>query len=66
MLVLMLISPLIAADETDDETGVSLEMLEFLGEWETDEGEWIDPDSLDNEVFAELTETVNDESKQNE
>ena len=27
--------------------GPSLELLEFLGEFETDEGEWIDPEELD-------------------
>jgi len=26
-----------------DETGVSMEFLEFLGEWEAGNGEWIDP-----------------------
>jgi len=27
----------------------SLELLEFLGEWETDDGEWVDP-----EVVADI------------
>ncbi len=27
----------------DDETGVSLEFLEFLGEWEAGNGEWVNP-----------------------
>lgn len=31
----------------DDE--VDLDLLEFLGEWETDEGEWVDPEQLDEE-----------------
>ncbi len=26
-----------------NETGVSMEFLEFLGEWESGNGEWIDP-----------------------
>ena len=25
----------------------SLEFLEFLGDWETDDGEWIDPEELE-------------------
>lgn len=25
----------------------SLELLEFLGDWETDDGEWIDPEELE-------------------
>jgi len=26
-----------------DETSVSMEFLEFLGTWETSDGEWVDP-----------------------
>jgi hypothetical protein len=29
------------------EESPSLELLEFLGEWQTDSGEWIGPTSLD-------------------
>ncbi len=31
-----------------------INMLEFLGEFETEEGEWISPDILGNEAFADL------------
>ncbi len=31
-----------------------LEFLEFLGQFETDAGEWMDPDSLLTEEFTEL------------
>ncbi len=31
-----------------------INMLEFLAEFETDDGEWISPDVLDNEVFTDL------------
>lgn len=30
----------------DDEAGPSLEFLEFLGEWESGSGEWIDPSEV--------------------
>lgn len=55
-----------AADATPEQaatppTGVeveedppSLEFLEFLGRWETDDGEWISPEDLANEDFVEL------------
>lgn len=36
--------------ETDagkEEELPSMELLEFLGEWETEDGEWIDPEELD-------------------
>ena len=36
----------------------SLEFLEFLGSFETDEGEWIDPESLMMEEFGELLEAT--------
>jgi hypothetical protein len=37
----------------------SLELLEFLGEWETDEGHWIDPTQFDP-TPAEPAEMEND------
>jgi len=32
-----------AADPHNDTGSPPLELLEFLGEWETQDGEWIDP-----------------------
>jgi len=37
----------IIAHETDSQSP-SIEMLEFLGEWETEDGDWIDPTQIDN------------------
>lgn len=48
------------ADEAD--TSPSMELLEFLGEWETDEGEWISPDELDNDYLVELLD--NEETRE--
>ena len=31
----------------------SLEFLEFLGDWETEDGEWIDPEELEQIAIAE-------------
>ena len=31
----------------------SLEFLEFLGDWETEDGEWIDPEELEQISIAE-------------
>ncbi len=36
-----------------DSRGPSLELLEFLGSWETDDGEWIDPSELEDEPVPE-------------
>ncbi len=34
--------------EADDDTSMpSMALLEFLGEWETEDGDWIDPILLD-------------------
>ena len=41
------------------ESSPSLELLEFLGEWETDNGYWIDPTQFDP-TPAENAETENE------
>lgn len=40
------------------EPEVDLAFIEFLGQWETDEGEWLPPSDLADEAFVELIETV--------
>jgi len=35
-----------------------INMLEFLGEFETEDGEWVSPELLGNEAFADL-DTIN-------
>ncbi len=37
-----------------------INMLEFLGEFETEAGDWISPDILANEVFSDLDAPGND------
>jgi hypothetical protein len=37
----------------DDTTMPSIELLEFLGEWETEDGDWIDPMLLDEMLSPE-------------
>ena len=37
----------------DDASMPSMELLEFLGEWETEDGEWIDPILLDAMLVSE-------------
>tara|TARA_R100001377_G_C3187017_1_gene108995 strand:+ start:450 stop:734 length:285 start_codon:yes stop_codon:yes gene_type:complete len=45
-----------ASDESELE--VDLAFIEFLGQWETDDGEWIAPSDLADEAFVELIETM--------
>ena len=40
------------------EEAPSIEFLEFLGQWETDEGEWIAPEELADDGFAQLLEAA--------
>lgn len=45
------------ATQVQEETP-SIEFLEFLGAWETDEGGWIAPEELADDEFAQLLEAV--------
>jgi len=42
-----------------------LELLEFLGSFATDEGEWIDPSSLLEEEFSTLLDSVAESAQEN-
>lgn len=52
--------PAFAEQENDDMPG--LEMLEFLADWETADGQWIDPAILQQEKLKEPTVDEHDES----
>jgi len=52
--------PGFAEQENDDMPG--LEMLEFLADWETADGQWIDPVILQQEELKEPTVDEHDES----
>jgi hypothetical protein len=43
----------------------SIELLEFLGEWETQEGQWVDPAEFNDMVLPD-EEQENDEQKSEE
>ena len=38
------------AKALDEEPEPDMALLEFLGEWETDDGEWLDPTSLEDQI----------------
>ena len=42
----------------------SLEFLEFLGDWETDDGEWIDPEELDQIALTDQDQEANEDEQQ--
>ena len=39
----------------------SLELLEFLGDWETDDGEWVDPEELEQIAITDQEQEYEDE-----
>lgn len=60
VLLLFLISSLCAEERTDDaqQTAIpSIDFLEFLGEWETEQGEWIDLETLEDNEIGKILET---------
>ncbi len=57
MLTVMTLFPAALYSEDRESAEVpSIDFLEFLGEWQTSDGEWIDPNELNDEVYAELAE----------
>ena len=56
-LLLVLMANVAEADsqkkDQQEQEKPSLELLEFLGEWETDSGKWIDPSTMDQIVLPE-------------
>ncbi len=50
------------ADNSETFELPDLELIEFLGQWETDDGEWIDPNSLAGNEFAGLLNASTNDS----
>ena len=62
VLLTMILTAPIAHSQTEQEAEIPTEeLLEFLGEWETEDGEWLDPEELEEEDFAELLQITDDE-----
>ena len=59
-LVLCLLS-VTQADEHDDAELPSIEMLEFLGDWETVDGQWVPPTELESEIDSQIRDELSDE-----
>ena len=43
-----------------DEMEITIEFLEFLSEWETEQGEWLGPDGFIDDTFDQFYETDNE------
>ena len=59
-LLMAIVTPVIDAEEQEQEVELSVELLEFLGEWETGTGEWIDPVELEDDYHAVLNQDSNE------
>lgn len=63
VLLLFSISSLCAEERIDDAqqtTMPSIDFLEFLGEWETEQGEWLDLETLEDNEIGKILETNTD------
>ena len=54
------------AEEEKVEDLSYIEFIEFLGEWETSDGEWIDPSELGKDIYAELEKEIPSEKEDND
>ena len=63
LFVMLLLFPLfISAEENKGEDQLSIELLEFLAEWETADGEWIDPNEMKEDSFEQFLNVADQEN----
>ena len=54
----------VAAQQSVETDTPDIELLEFLGEWATADGEWLDPDALEDGGIldmGDLSQTIEDD-----
>lgn len=66
VMIMTSLPSLIIAEEQTVEELPSIGFLEFLGDWESDQGEWIDPNVFDEDIFAELPDNKSEEDNNDE
>ena len=52
-----------AGSGKQDEMEISMEFLEFLSEWETEQGDWVGPDAFIDNSFDQFYEIDNEDSE---
>ena len=55
-MVICCASPVVHADSVSENDQPSMELLEFLGDWETKDGSWVDPMQLDEMLDPNLAQ----------
>ena len=53
-----------AREKSEDTEMPSLEFLEFLGDWETEDGEWIDPEELEQIALTDQEQEEYEDEQQ--
>lgn len=67
VILMALYSPTLDADEKTTDELAFVEFIQFLGEWETRDGEWIDPNEFETEGFIKAyTELNTEDSEEND
>jgi hypothetical protein len=59
-------SSLYAEEQMNNDMMPSMDFIVFLGEWETEEGEWVDPVQLDNDEIDKLIEITSNHKINND
>mgnify|MGYP000128961095 FL=1 len=62
LLLMIQFSSILQATSEQDNGAPSLDLLEFLGEWESSDGEWLDPAEFEDNDFAKLIESTESDS----
>ncbi len=58
LLLMIQFSSILQADSEQEDGTPSLDLLEFLGEWESSDGEWLDPADFEDNDFVKLIEST--------
>lgn len=66
LMIMNLLPTLNLAETGKTEELPSVELLEFLSEWETDQGEWAGPAQFEDDSFDQLFEDDENDEEDNE
>lgn len=61
LMLMSLLSLSIPAEPEDDRDAPSIELLEFIAEWETSEGDWAGPEQFEDDAFDQLYDDEEDD-----
>jgi len=56
-IIMGLYSAICLAETHNENDPVTMEFLEFLSEWETEQGDWVGPERFEDDSFDQLYDT---------